>query len=107
MSEEKKYEEKYEKAESEEKECKCFCKSEGFRNFLTTTLGTFVGVYMALSLFSAIHKPPMPCQHGFMRPPMMESHFNNHKDFKKFHKNMKEFKKEIPEKNIPQAPDED
>lgn len=44
-------------------ECKCFCKSEGFRNFLTIALGTFVGFYAALSLFAALHKPPMMCPH--------------------------------------------
>ena len=38
----------------------CFCQSKGFRKFLTTALGTFVGVYCALSLFAALHKPPMP-----------------------------------------------
>ena len=40
-------------------EHKCICQNEGFRNFLTIALGTFVGVYCALCLFSAIHKPPM------------------------------------------------
>jgi len=44
----------------EQNECKCFCKSEGFRKFLVVAVGTFVGVYCALSLFFAIHKPPMP-----------------------------------------------
>ena len=54
--------------EKKDDECKCFCKSEGFRNFLTIALGTFVGVYAALSLFTAIHKPPImpPCGHRFM-----------------------------------------
>jgi hypothetical protein len=44
----------------EQNECKCFCRSEGFRKFLIVALGSFVGVYCALSLFFAIHKPPMP-----------------------------------------------
>ena len=44
---------------TEEKECKCFCHSKGFRKFLTIALGTFVGVYAALCLFTALHKPPM------------------------------------------------
>ncbi len=47
------------------------CQSEGFRKFLTIALGTFVGVYCALSLFAAIHKPPVmmpPCA-GFNPPP--------------------------------------
>lgn len=47
----------------EQKDNKCFCQSKGFRKFLTIALGTFVGVYFALCLFSALHKPPM-----MMRP---------------------------------------
>ena len=45
-------------------EHKCFCQSKGFRKFLVIALGTFVGVYSALCLFAALHKPPMPPQ-GF------------------------------------------
>ena len=45
--------------ETEKCECKCFCMSKGFRKFLTIALGTFVGVYCALSLFAALHRPPM------------------------------------------------
>lgn len=37
----------------------CFCKSKGFRKFLTIALGTFVGVYGALCLFTALHRPPI------------------------------------------------
>ena len=51
----------------------CFCKSKGFKKFLTTALGTFVGVFCALSLFAALHKPPMPpCpfKGPMMRPAM-------------------------------------
>ena len=44
----------------EEEQCRCFCKSKGFRKFLVVTTGTFVGVFLALSLFTALHKPPMP-----------------------------------------------
>jgi hypothetical protein len=63
----------------------CFCKSKGFRKFLTTALGTFVGVFCALSLFAALHKPPMPpCPFGhgpMMRPAMHchHHHFNHHR----------------------------
>lgn len=90
---------------TKETECKCFCKSEGFRNFVVTALGTFAGVYMALSLFGAIHKPPMPCPCHFMRPPMMmHGQFKHNKDFKKFHK---EFKGEINEGNKVKTPDID
>lgn len=68
--------------ELKEKECKCFCKSEGFKKFLTVALGTFVGVYFALSLFAATHRPPMPpCgfgPQGYMRgcPVKMIHHFD-------------------------------
>lgn len=55
-------------------ECKCFCQSKGFRKFVVIATGTFVGVFCALSLFAALHKPPMPpCPCGvqpMMRPPM-------------------------------------
>lgn len=71
---------------TEEKECKCFCKSEGVRNFVTIALGTFVGVYSALSLFTAIHKPPMimpPCPFagGFGNPAPFATpcHFKHNK----------------------------
>ena len=44
----------------------CFCKSKGFRKFLIVALGSFVGVFCALSLFAALHRPPMmqPCQYA-------------------------------------------
>ena len=58
---------------TETKECNCFCRSEGFRKFLIVALGTFVGVYFALSLFTALHRPPVmpppyPMQYGFHGP---------------------------------------
>lgn len=57
-----------------ETKCNCFCHSKGFRKFLVVATGTFVGVYSALSLFAAIHRPPMPvpcpCGCPMMRPPM-------------------------------------
>ena len=91
MSEEKK----------EVKECNCFCKSEGFRNFLITALGTFAGVYMALSLFTAIHKPPMPCPCHFMRPAFAHGQFKPHKDFKKFDRQFHiDFKGDIKEGKV-------
>ncbi|MBR2069084.1 MAG: hypothetical protein IJ877_04895 [Candidatus Gastranaerophilales bacterium] len=88
----------------EEKECKCFCKSEGFRNFLVTALGTFVGVYMALSLFGAIHKPPMPCHCMMKHHHQIEGHYKHHKDFKKFNK---EFKGDTEQGGKPVLPNED
>ena len=79
----------------EEKKCNCFCQSKGFRKFLTIALGTFVGVYTALCLFTAIHKPPMPvfmpapcpCQQMMHRPNFEHHHFNRgYRD--DFHKKM-------------------
>ena len=75
----------YEENKVEKREC--FCQSKWFRKFLTTALGTFVGVFCALSLFAALHKPPMPpCPFGYgkmMRPPMHCHHyFNHHKKFR-------------------------
>ncbi len=73
----------------------CFCQTKWFKKFLTTALGTFVGVFCALSLFAALHKPPMPpCPFGhgkMMRPPMhCHHHFNHHKQFRGdcYHKKM-------------------
>ena len=77
----------------EEKETKCFCQSKGFRKFLTIALGTFVGVYCALSLFAALHRPPMfrPMPYGGMRGcpvQMMHHHYVKGDRFDKgrFHK---------------------
>ena len=49
-------------------EHKCICQSEFFRKFLVIALGTFVGFYCALSLFAALHKPPMMHHQGFGGP---------------------------------------
>ena len=94
---------------TEEKECKCFCKSEGFRKFLTIALGTFVGVYAALCLFAAAHRPPMMVPNhysGFgMRTPIAapcpcyhHKHFNKHfkGDIGDFHKDFKTQKGPAP-----------
>jgi len=51
--------------ETENKECKCVLKSEFFKKVLTIAIGTFVGVYCALSLFAAVHRPPMMPPHAF------------------------------------------
>lgn len=71
----------------EVREDKCFCKSKGFKKFLINALGSFVGVFLALSLFAALHKPPMPmpmpcpcgCQGGYHHV-MMRHHHNHHFD---------------------------
>ena len=64
----------------------CFCQSKWFKKFLTVTVGTFVGAFCALSLFAALHKPPMPpCP--FPQGPMMRPcHCKMHHQFNKFEK---------------------
>ena len=56
--------------EVKEETCKCFCKSEWFKKFLIKTLAVFIGTFSALSLFAALHKPPMikPVPYGMKRP---------------------------------------
>ena len=94
---------------TETKETKCPCQllvSEGFKKFLIVASGTFVGVYLAISLFALAHKPPMPpmAHHHFMPPCQhVQGHFKHHKDFnridKKFHKEFrgnKEHKVDVP-----------
>ncbi len=41
-------------------ENKCFCKSDEFKKFIVVATGSFVGVFFALCLFSALHRPPIP-----------------------------------------------
>ena len=48
----------------------CICQSKGFRKFLVVAGGSFVGVFLALSLFAALNKPPVfmpapPCPYGY------------------------------------------
>lgn len=85
--------------ENTENKHECICKSKGFRKFLTIALGTFVGVYCALSLFTALHRPPMmtPCLYGGPMPrPMVQCpcgcthhNFDRQRDFRgDFHKKM-------------------
>lgn len=73
----------------------CLCQSKGFRKFLIVAGGTFVGAFLALSLFAALHKPPMPmpcpCGCQQMVRPCMHHHFdrgyrgNFHKKIEKKH----------------------
>lgn len=101
MTEENKIEIKEEKT--------CFCQSKWFKKFLVKALAVFVGTFCALSLFAALHKPPMPpCP--FAKGPMMRpamhchhhhyGHYRGHRgDFqRKFDKNFegKEFQKRPP-----------
>ena len=66
-------------------------------SIIVVDCGTFVGVYLALSLFAAIHKPPMPvpmpmpapcpCQQMMFRPDFGPQHFyRGHRG--DFHKKM-------------------
>ena len=86
----------------EEKQCKCLCQSKEFRDFLKIALGSFVGVFCALSLFAALHKPPMPpCPFGrMMPPPIHHGYFNRGPagDFHKIKMEKKNFEKRIPVK---------
>ena len=91
--------------ETEKKECNCICKSESFKKFIIVALGTFAGVYMALSLFTAIHRPPMPCPCHFMHKPPMHRYFGPSGDFKKMEKFKKEFKGDIGKVKAPEAND--
>jgi hypothetical protein len=56
------------KVVEEQKEHKCICQNENFRKFLVIALGTFVGVYAALCLFTATHRPPVGFGSGAPRP---------------------------------------
>ena len=50
----------------------CLCQSKGFKKFVIIAGGSFVGVFCALSLFAALHKPPM--MYGPFGPaPMMRT----------------------------------
>ena len=87
----------------EEKQCKCLCCSEGFRDFLKIAAGSFVGVFFALTLFAALHKPPMsPCHfRGMMKPPIHHGCYfkkHHHGDFSKMKLEHKEFERQIPVK---------
>lgn len=94
--------------EIKETKCNCFCNSKAFKKFVTIALGTFAGVYMALSLFTAIHKPPMPCPCHFGHPMYTQGQFRHHKDFhgKKFHKEFKE-SKDLKEDGKVNSPNDD
>ena len=43
----------------------CFCKSELFQRTLAVTVGSFIGVFCAMNLFFALHKPPMMPHHHY------------------------------------------
>lgn len=108
MTEEQKLEVK------EQCKCGCICHNEFFQRTVAVAIGSFVGVFCAISLFAALHKPPMPCpmkqMHPQMRPPIeYRGHYNqyrgpHHGEFKKDRyekwekiKKDKDFKKEKKE----------
>ena len=86
------------KNKEEQKECKCLCQNKYFKKFIVVSAGTFVGAFLALSLFAALNKPPMPapmpmpcpCQQ-MLRPDFGPQHFDRrprgdfHKKFDKEH----------------------
>lgn len=83
-----------------EKKCGCICQNKDFRMFLVIAAGSFAGVFCALSLFSALHKPPMmpPMgMHRMQQPPIVRPcHYGHHHKFERgdrghrgdFHKKM-------------------
>ena len=107
MTEEQQWEQK------ETCKCGCICHNEFFQRTVAVAIGSFVGVFCAISLFAALHKPPMPYpvrpMHPQMRPPIeyrghMNRYQNNHGEFKKDRyqkwekiKQNKDFKKEKKE----------
>ena len=63
--------------EIKKEKCNCICQSKFFKKFLVIALGSFVGVFCALSLFAALHRPPVaPCpfHRPIMRPPIAYQH---------------------------------
>ena len=104
-------------------ENKCFCKSEEFKKFIIVATGSFVGVFFALCLFSALHRPPMspviPApvhqqMNNFVdRPPIQLQGKPRHHELHKHHKPHKHFMHEYdrrieynhPEKVHPQPID--
>lgn len=78
-----------EEQRAEERQCDCICMSKWFRRFLAVTCGSFVGVFLALCLFHAINKPPMPPMPGMYPPPYHhECRCDHHRHHGDFHKKM-------------------
>ena len=80
----------------------CFCQKR-FKDVLAIAIGSFIGVYCALSLFAAIHKPPCHMMHHHFGPyhmmqwQMMHGKVPNMDKFK--HGKFKvDFDKNVPEK---------
>lgn len=67
----------------------CICTSKGFRKFLIVTFGSFFGVFFALSLYGALHKPPVPCPGMQPQPYHHECRCDRNRPHGDFHKKMK------------------
>ena len=65
----------------------CLCQKKGFRKFLIVAGGTFVGAFLALSLFATLNKPPMPmpCPCPCAGQQMMGHQFDRRPNFHKKH----------------------
>ena len=69
-------------------EKKCICQNESLRKIAVIAVGSFVGVFCALSLFAALHKPPVmipPCARfgAPVYPPMQVMMHRHHHHFNK------------------------
>ena len=83
--------------EETKEETKCICQSKFFRKFLVIALGTFVGVYSALCLFTALHRPMFPPQgfgpqFGMMPGCPIKYQMINHRGYHRFDKAQKDFR---------------
>ena len=97
-----------EKFEKSEKECKCFCQSKYFKKFLVVALGSFVGVYLALCLFAACHKPPCAYNGGFGGHQKFDCPCKKHKNPQFSESNMRpEFQNDMRKPHKRPRPDED
>ena len=97
-----------EEVKNENKEQTCFCKSELVQRTIAVTIGSFIGVYLALSLFCATHKPPtmMFHHHEFGKMPMQQRIM--HEKFRKPHDFRPDFdaSRENFQKNKPEKPED-
>ena len=70
-----------EEVKNVEKQSECYCRKRA-KDILTIAIGSFVGVYCALSLFAALHKPHFPkypvMGGGMYQHRMMPGHMGHH-----------------------------
>ena len=70
-------------------ECRCFIHCECVQKFFIVALGSFVGVFFALALFAALHRPPCagPCPVGpKMKAPIEHQQRFDHRQFRGEHR---------------------